>query len=85
MQRIDPYEVQEEIGHGGMRVIDHTIDPIIVRTVGLKLINMPAGEGGQNQEFFRDRLCRGRGRISGLGFLGVTVGFSAERNVAYAH
>jgi serine/threonine protein kinase len=53
MQRIGPYEVQEEIGRGGMGVVYRAIDPYIGRSVAVKVIRLGDISDPEEQEQLR--------------------------------
>ena len=40
MSRIGPYEIVEEIGRGGMRMVFRRVDPVIGRLVAVKTIRL---------------------------------------------
>ncbi len=54
MDRIGPYEIQERIGEGGMGSVYRALDPVLNRTVALKIVKI---EGSESEEL-RDRLLR---------------------------
>jgi serine/threonine protein kinase len=65
MQRIGPYEVQEEIGRGGMGVVYRAVDPYIGRSVAVKVIRLGDISDPEEQEQLRGRLFR-EARAAGI-------------------
>ncbi|MGO9095113.1 MAG: protein kinase domain-containing protein [Bryobacteraceae bacterium] len=65
MQRIGPYEVQEEIGRGGMGVVYRAVDPHIGRPVAVKIIRLGDISDAEEQEQLRGRLFR-EARAAGI-------------------
>lgn len=57
-QRIGRYLVSGELGRGGMGIVYDALDPVIGRSVAVKVINLKALSEPSEADFLRDRLFR---------------------------
>ncbi len=58
MERIGRYVLTGELGRGAMGVVYEAMDPLIGRSVAVKIIHLQLRPGSKEAEFMRDRLFR---------------------------
>jgi serine/threonine protein kinase len=58
LERMGRYLLSGELGRGAMGVVYEAMDPLIGRSVAVKIINLQFHAGSKEAEFMRDRLFR---------------------------
>ncbi len=82
--RIDRYLIKSELGHGAMGVVYEAVDPLIGRTVAIKVISLEATTP-KEVEFMRDGLFREARSAGGLSHPGIVIIFDVgqENDTAF--
>jgi len=58
LERIGRYALEEEIGHGAMGVVYRAQDPLIQRTVAVKILHLPRALPAERLRIVRERFAR---------------------------
>src|SRR5580658_9634220 len=72
-QQIGRYLVSRELGRGAMGIVYEAVDPLIGRTVAVKVIRLQALADGAEAAFLRERLFREARSAGGLFHPGIAV------------
>jgi serine/threonine-protein kinase len=82
--RIDRYVIKGELGHGAMGTVYEAVDPLIGRTVAVKVISLEATDP-KDVEFMRDSLFREARSAGGLSHPGIVIIFDVgqENDTAF--
>ena len=82
--RIDRYVIKGELGHGAMGIVYEAVDPLIGRTVAVKVISLEATDP-KDVEFMRDSLFREARSAGGLSHPGIVIIFDVgqENDAAF--
>ena len=85
MERIGRYEITGELGRGGMGVVYEATDPLIGRSVAVKIIHLQFRPDSKEAEFMRDRLFREARAAGRLFHPGIVVIFDVgqEGDIAF--
>jgi len=85
MERIGRYVLSGELGRGAMGVVYEATDPLIGRSVAVKIIHLQLRPDSTEAEFMRDRLfreARAAGRLFHPGIV-VILDVGQERDIAF--
>ena len=73
LARIGTFDILEPLGHGAMGAVYRAVDPVIGRTVAIKLIRLMGYNDGEEAAFLRDRLFKEARAAGGLSHPGIVT------------
>jgi serine/threonine-protein kinase len=73
LTRIGSFDILELLGHGAMGAVYRAVDPVIGRTVAIKLIRLMGYNDGEEAAFLRDRLFKEARAAGGLSHPGIVT------------
>jgi eukaryotic-like serine/threonine-protein kinase len=76
----DRYELEEELGHGGMGVVWRATDTLLSRQVALKEVDLPRGVDAAEREGMRARVTREARAAARLSHPGVVTVYDIARD-----
>src|SRR5882757_7086794 len=79
MQQIGPYQIQGELGRGGMGIVYRGIDPVIGRTVAVKTVHSSDLGDSVEQEKLKERLFREAKSAGILSHPGIVTIYDVEQ------
>jgi TonB family protein len=85
MQRIGRYEVVGELGRGAMGIVYEAVDPLIGRTIAIKVIHPQSLTDVSEREFVRDRLFREARSAGSLAHPGIVIIFDVAQDADSAY
>lgn len=73
MRQIGPYEILGELGRGSMAIVFRAFDPMIQRTVAIKVVRLPDHASPTDKEQYRQRILREIRSVGRLSHAGIVV------------